>query len=112
MEKQKKCCICGGELEKWGSYAADPLVIPEADGEEMPVSCGRCYGLVLRSRLYLADAVKAGLSAEITQKAAYRHMGNVLLRFSRLPLSRKIELVRAAYPDASDDATALADAEE
>lgn len=107
MEKHEKCCICGGELGRLGGFDADPLVLPDAGSEETPVTCGRCYGLVLRSRLYISDTVNAVVPAEVAREVA-----KILHGWERLPLARKIELVRAAYPDASDNDTAPADAEE
>lgn len=107
MEKQEKCCICGGKLGRLGGFSADPLVMPEANKEETPVSCSRCYGLVLRSRLYISDTVNAAVPAEVA-----REVTGILRGWERLPLARKIELVRAAYPDTSDSNTAPAVAEE
>lgn len=107
MEKQEKCCICGGELGKLGGFDADPLVMQCAESGETPVSCSRCYGLVLRSRLYISDTVNAAVPAEVAREVA-----GILRGWERLPLARKIELVRAAYPDTSDNNTAPADAEE
>lgn len=107
MEKQEKCCICGGELGKLGGFDADPLVMQCAGSDETPVSCSRCYGLVLRSRLYISDTVNAAVPAEVAREVA-----SILRGWERLPLARKIELVRAAYPDTSDNSTAPADAEE
>lgn len=107
MEKQEKCCICGGELGKLGGFDADPLVMQCAENGETPVSCSRCYGLVLRSRLYISDTVNAVVPAEVAREVA-----SILRGWERLPLARKIELVRAAYPDMSDNNTAPAVAEE
>lgn len=107
MEKQEKCCICGGELGKLGGFDADPLVMQCAESGETPVSCSRCYGLVLRSRLYISDTVNAAVPAEVAREVA-----GILRGWERLPLARKIELVRAAYPDTSDNNTAPAVAEE
>lgn len=107
MRNNEKCCICGGELGKLGGFDAEPLVTHCAESDETPVSCCRCYGLVLRSRLYISDTVNAVVPAEVARKVA-----SILRRWERLPLARKIELVRAAYPDTSDNNTAPAVAEE
>ena len=107
MAHKEKCCICGAKLGKLGGFDADPLVMQCAESGETPVSCSRCYGLVLRSRLYISDTVNAAVPAEVAREVA-----SILHRWERLPLARKIELVRAAYPDTSDSNTAPADAEE
>lgn len=101
MKEQKRCCICGGELEERGGAPPYPLIMKgEISGEGKPECCLSCSRSAVKARFYLSN---------MTDCLSVAETARFLLEWRKMPVSLRAETVNRAFPDMETDSDSFPD---